>query len=140
MQHIGKPAAKNQEEILGLIRNILALEDRKESITWTITFLGSDELIGTICLWNIQPENHRAEVGYMLLPKFWNKGIMKEVLAAVIPFGFDQMKLNSIEAQVNPANIASAIVLEKSGFRKEGQLRENHFFEGKYTDTAFYGF
>jgi [ribosomal protein S5]-alanine N-acetyltransferase len=40
----------------------------------------------------------------MLHPDFWNRGIMKEALKALIPYGFNIIKLHSIEAPTNPYN------------------------------------
>ena len=48
------------------------------------------------------------------------------------------MQLHSIEAIIDPSNYASAKVLEKNGFIKEGHLRENVFFNGQYLDSVIY--
>ena len=74
----------------------------------------------------------------MLNPKFWKKGIMKEALLRVIDFGFDEMKLHSIEANINPDNEASAKILESTGFVKEAYFKEDFFFEGTFRDTIIY--
>jgi ribosomal-protein-alanine N-acetyltransferase len=93
-------------------------------------------VIGTICLWNIQKEHYRAEIGYMLHPDHWRKGIMKEAINAVVDYGFAILGLHSIEALLNPENIGSSSVLESSGFVKEGHIKENFYFNGKFSDTA----
>jgi ribosomal-protein-alanine N-acetyltransferase len=48
------------------------------------------------------------------------------------------MKLHSIEAIIDPANISSEKVLQKNGFVKEAHLRENDFFNGRFLDTVIY--
>jgi len=48
------------------------------------------------------------------------------------------MKLHSIEALIDPDNIASEKVLQKNGFVKEEYLNENEFFDGKFLDTVIY--
>jgi ribosomal-protein-alanine N-acetyltransferase len=53
-------------------------------------------------------------------------------------FGFTQMGLNSVEAQIDPANTRSRRTLERVGFQQDGLLRESYFFDGKYTDTAVF--
>jgi ribosomal-protein-alanine N-acetyltransferase len=83
-------------------------------------------------------ENYRAEVGYMLLPEFWKKGLAKEALLKVIEYGFDEMKLHSIEAHISPRNAASASLLGKTGFVKEAYFKEDFFFNGAFEDTAIY--
>jgi [ribosomal protein S5]-alanine N-acetyltransferase len=39
---------------------------------------------------------------------------------------------------LSPENIASSSVLEKTGFVKEGHLKESFYFNAKFTDTAIY--
>jgi ribosomal-protein-alanine N-acetyltransferase len=49
----------------------------------------------------------------MLLPEFHGKGIITEAIKEVVNYGFNQMKLHSIEGIIDPQNYASAAVLEK---------------------------
>jgi ribosomal-protein-alanine N-acetyltransferase len=54
-----------------------------------IAFLNEPStVIGTICFWNLKPEHYRGEIGYMLHPDHWRKGIMKEAINAVVNYGF----------------------------------------------------
>ncbi len=109
-----------------------------QSIIWAITPKKGHRLIGAICYFNISTEHHRAEIGYMLLPTYQGKGIMSEALNAVVKYGFETMKLHSMEANVNPANEASIKLLERRGFVREAYFRQNYFFEGKFLDSAIY--
>jgi ribosomal-protein-alanine N-acetyltransferase len=74
----------------------------------------------------------------MLLPEYWKKGLAKEALLKVIDFGFNEMKLHSIEAHISPRNTASALLLEKTGFAKEAYFKEDFYFDGAFEDTAIY--
>jgi ribosomal-protein-alanine N-acetyltransferase len=47
--------------------------------------------------------------------------------------------MNRIEADIDPRNDASARLLERLGFRKEGTMPERWFVHGEFADTAFYG-
>jgi ribosomal-protein-alanine N-acetyltransferase len=58
-------------------------------------------------------------VGYELLPAFQHKGIMTEALEKVIAFGFDEMKLQRIEAWTTKENHASIKLLQKNNFIKD---------------------
>jgi len=69
----------------------------------------------------------------MMFPEFRGKGLISEAIKVVVKFGFDVMKLHSIEALIDPDNIASEKVLQKNGFVKEEYLTENEFF-----DTVIY--
>lgn len=125
------------------INDLIALIDKgiatDDAITWGICLETDPEtIIGTIGYWSMTKAHYRAQLGYMLQPAHWRKGLMQEALKAVIRFGFDIMKLHSIEAHINPHNNASAAILEKHGFVREAYFREDYFFRGKFIDTAIY--
>lgn len=62
-------------------------------------------------------------------------GIMTETLGAVIKFAFQTLDVNRIEATVSMENNSSIRVLEKSGFAKEGILRERCYMSGNCQDV-----
>ena len=63
---------------------------------------------------------------------------MAESLNTLIPFGFNNLKVHSIEANVNPQNSKSIQLLEKAGFKKEAYFRVNYLFNGKFIDSVIY--
>ena len=139
MKYIDREKAKSQQEALDFIQKVNANIANNESIMWAITLQDNpDRLIGNICFWRMINQHYRSEIGYTLHPDFWNMGIMHEALLAAADFGFNKMKLHSIEAHINPDNTASARVLEKAGFIREAYFKEDYFFEGKFIDTAIY--
>jgi ribosomal-protein-alanine N-acetyltransferase len=138
MQFIPRPLVQNDEEALAHITMINDKIDNNEGINWAITIKGNPKLIGIIGHYRIQPQNYRAEIGYMILPEFNGKGIVTEAIKVVVGYGFDEMKLNSIEAIIDPRNFASERVLQKNGFVKEAHILENEFFDGKFIDTVIY--
>jgi RimJ/RimL family protein N-acetyltransferase len=48
------------------------------------------------------------------------------------------MQLHSVEARIHATNIASAAILEATGFVKEGHLKEESHFRGHFFDTIIY--
>ena len=112
---------------------------KKESgIDWSIIEKHSNSFIGYIGFIRIFPEHCRAEIGYALKREYWGKGYMYETINRIVRFGFENMKLHSIEANVNPENERSKKVLEKIGFKKEAYFRENYLFDGKFLDSIIY--
>lgn len=97
------------------------------------------EVIGSIGF-SIGEDVHRfaAELGYWLAEPFWGKGIMTKVVKAVCEFGFHEFGLRRIFAEPYISNLASAKVLEKAGFQKEGILRQNVFKDGQFIDQFLY--
>ena len=138
LRYLGKEPAKTIAEAEEFISKINKAADENDSILWGITFLNdASTIIGTICLWNFKKENYRSEIGYILHPDHWRKGIMKEAINIVVDYGFS-IGLHSIEALLSPENIASSSVLESTGFVKEAHLKESFYFNGKFTDSAIY--
>jgi ribosomal-protein-alanine N-acetyltransferase len=139
MKYIDKEPATTLSEALQFIVLVNESLITNNGITWAIALKENpNKLIGTIGHWRLIKEHYRSEIGYMLQPEYWKKGIMKEALLEVINFGFNVMKLHSIEAQINPENVASASILESTGFIREAYFKENFFFRGVFGDTAIY--
>lgn len=79
-----------------------------------------------------------AEVFFILSREYWNKGLMTEILRALLGFAFNQ-GLNRIEAQCLAENKTSQALLIKLGFTKEGVLRQKMFIKRKYRDIIVFG-
>jgi [ribosomal protein S5]-alanine N-acetyltransferase len=138
MKYIPRPLIENNEQAQAHITMINDKIDNNEGINWAITIKGNPKLIGIIGHYKIQLENYRAEIGYMILPEFNGKGIVTEAIKEVARYGFEEMQLHSIEAVIDPNNLASERVLQKNGFVKEAHILENEYFDGKFIDTVIY--
>ena len=138
MKYIPRPLVTTIEEALEHVAMIDAKIENNEGINWAITIKGNPKLLGIIGHYRIKPEHYRAEIGYMLHPDYHGQGIISEAINSVVEYGFDVMKLHSIEGIIDPENLASGKVLEKNGFVKEAHLRENEFYDGKFLDTVIY--
>ena len=139
MRFIDRERAKTLADAESFVRRIDDSLQANEGITWGIAFKEEpDLLIGTIGYWRIMKEHCRAEIGYMLRPDLWGKGIMKEALLEVIDTGFNSLKLHSIEAHINPENTASGNILQATGFVKEAHFKEDFYYEGTFRDTIIY--
>ena len=88
----------------------------------------------------IHHDIHRltAELGYWLGEKFWGAGIMSAAVAAFTGHAFSAYGLVSIYAHVFDWNLASARVLEKSGYTLEARLCKGAYKEGKVIDELLY--
>lgn len=139
MEHIGRPLAQSLADAEKLMADMRSNFEARTGITWAITQHGDHELAGTIGFWRSDAAHHYAELGYMLKPQLWGKGLMREAAAAVIWHGFHTLRFHRIEARLDPDNTASKRVLEAVGFEFEGRLRQNFFFEDVFYDTLVYG-
>lgn len=121
-----------------LIRSVWEAYKNGSGISWGIIEKCSNSFIGYFGFWRIIPEHCRAEIGFALHPKYWGNGYMTETLNTLIKYGFNKIKLHSIEANVNPENKNSIKLLEKTGFKKEAYFRENLLFNNRFIDSIIY--
>ena len=138
LQFLDRDPAQSIDEAREWIRMINKGIDDNQYIAWAIALKNDPLLIGTITFWNVKYEHYRAEIGYALHPLFQGRGLMNEAMTAVINYGFDSLKLHSIEANVNPSNAPSIRLLERSGFIREAYHRENYYYNGHFLDSAIY--
>lgn len=138
MRYVPRPLAKEKKDVLEIIERINTNIDNNIGINWVIESKESKQFIGLIGYHKIEPENHRAEVGYMIQQQHEGNGYSTEALKEVVKYGFNDMKLHSIEAVIDPENSASEKILQKCGFIKEAHFKENGFWDGKYLDSVVY--
>jgi [ribosomal protein S5]-alanine N-acetyltransferase len=64
-----------------------------------------------------------SDLGFAFLPEFRRQGYATEAAQAVIRDGFSRFDMTRIAAILNPANLASAGLLDKLGFRLHEKIR-----------------
>lgn len=119
-QYVDNPLCQTLEEARAWIEKITNFVNNNESIFWTICLKGTDKMIGGFCLWNIVPEENKAEVGFSILPEHQGKGYMKEALRAALRYAHEEMGATHIEGYTHPENFASIKVMQSQSF----QLKE----------------
>ena len=114
---------------------------RKEPVSgarWAVELRDQPGLIGTCGLFRWNRNWRSCIVGYEIAPAHQRRGYVKEALEAVITWGFREMQLNRIDAQVHPDNTASLALLEALGFLQEGRQREAGYWAGRHHDLLQY--
>jgi [ribosomal protein S5]-alanine N-acetyltransferase len=81
-----------------------------------------------------------AELGYWLGQPFWGRGILSEAVPAMTRWALAEFQLKRVEAIVFEWNPASARVLEKAGFVREGVMRQSAVKDGQVIDRILYAF
>jgi len=120
-RYLDRPIAQSSADALQFIEKINNAVGNNETIYWAIALKDNDKLIGSITLWNISVKNNMAEIGFELHPDFQRKGIMQEVIAKVLEYGFDTMELQTVEAYTHQDNEGSIKSLERNGFKKQSE-------------------
>ena len=75
-----------------------------------------------------------ASLGYWMGAPHAGRGLMTEAVRAAVYFAFSSLRLNRLEAACLPDNVASARVLEKAGFTREGRARRYLKINGQWKD------
>jgi len=96
-------------------------------------------VVGSCTLFHLDEQSRRAECGYVLLRSEWNKGYAAEAMTALLDWGFGHLDLHRVEADLDPRNTASARLLERLGFLREGHLRDRWIVDGQISDSWIYG-
>ncbi|MCK4260684.1 MAG: GNAT family N-acetyltransferase [Halanaerobiales bacterium] len=77
---------------------------------------------------------HSCFLGYRLDKDKKNKGYMTEAVKRVVRYGFDDLKIHRIEANIMPHNSPSLSVVKKLGFYNEGIARKYLKINGRWED------
>jgi RimJ/RimL family protein N-acetyltransferase len=128
---LGIPEHKIQTE--KLVAEWLSQMEAKTKYIFVIENRQS-EFAGVIGM-NIGRTNFRsAEIWYKIDLNYWGKGFATDATKLLLAFGFNDLKLHRIEAGCATGNTASAKVLEKCGFIKEGMSRKILPIRGEWKD------
>lgn len=140
MRYIDREKPKNIRDTEAKIRLMNEGFNNRTLVAWVIALKENpNQMIGEIGYYRTDLANYRAEIGYMIMSEYWRKGLVSEALKKVIAFGFSEMNLHSISANINPGNDASRQILLKNGFVKEAYFKEDYYFDGKFLDSEIYG-
>lgn len=96
-------------------------------------------IIGSVSL-RFDKRHCKAEIDYALHPAYWNRGWMKEAIAAIISYVVEVAKLplRTIEAHVDSENLRSCALLTRLGFTLQGKLVQNYLYQNEFRDTNIY--
>jgi ribosomal-protein-alanine N-acetyltransferase len=121
-----------------LSRSAAGGEEKPRQIVFGIAVKPDEQSLVGLCGLVLNPELEDGEVWYLLRPDLWGRGLVTEAAGALVSVGFDDLRLHRVWASCLPANPASARVLEKLGFRREGYLRQNLRIHGVWQDSYLY--
>lgn len=135
---IGWPLMNTLEETRNYVEKLLDNEKAKTHIYASVLLKESNELIGTVMLFNFDHEANHAEIGYVFNKRHWGKGYCTEAVAMIDGFAANSLKLNKLHARVTDANMGSIKVLEKNSYELEGRLKKYYFIDEFYYDLLLY--
>ena len=82
---------------------------------------------------------HRdGEIGFMLHPDHWRKGLMREAATAIIAHVWASTDLDRITADADPCNAASVGLLQALGFAETGRAENTFCIGGEWSDSVYF--
>ncbi len=99
----------------------------------------NDRMVGYISINDIDHLSRKANVGGIVLDKAYHDGIVRHEAGMLIrELAFDQLNIIRPEGRCLRDHIASRVIMEATGYKLEGILRENVFKDGRYHDSCVY--
>ena len=95
--------------------------------------------VGSISSNSVNKTDGTFRYGIAIMESERNKGYAKEALRIFLNYYFNELRYNKVNASVYEFNESSKVLHEMMEFKKEGQLREVKFTNGKYWDIIIYG-
>lgn len=77
------------------------------------------------------------ELGFILHPGHWGRGLAHEALSAVIPHNFASLPIDRIKADVDPRNGASLRLLARLGFVETGRAARTIQVGDEWCDSVY---
>jgi ribosomal-protein-alanine N-acetyltransferase len=106
---------------------------------WGIQRKTDLRFLGTCGLFRWNRSWKSCVTGYELASFAQKQGFMFEALTTILGWGFENMGINRVEAQVHPDNLTSIKLLSNLGFVQEGCMREAGFWLGSHHDLQQFG-
>ena len=123
-----------------LVSRFLAAQDEEPRRMGQLAIERKDDgrMIGNCGVRVNAPEHREGNIGYELNPDEWGQGFGTEAARAILRFGFEDLGLHRIWAEVNAENAGSIHILTKLGMQFEARFREHQWFRGQWWDTEIY--
>lgn len=115
-----KRVATHINEARAYISNILQQYQTNGIGRWLVFTKETNEFLGWAGLKiekNVNNHESFVDLGYRILPQFWNKGYMTEAAAALVRYGFEERNYDVICGYVTVGHESSAKVLMKAGLK-----------------------
>lgn len=81
----------------------------------------------------------QADLGFTLAQEFQGHGYATEAVRGILGHLFRVEGLHKVSAECDARNTASARLLERAGFTREGHLRSHTWIKNEWTDDLLYG-
>lgn len=126
---------KSKKNLLKAIDHFGARDFVKKKMIIAGVYLKSNpkNLVGLAEIFDYKKRLGQVTIGYRLNENYWHQGIATEVVALLVEYLAEYLKIATIKAFVVPENSYSGKALMKNGFKKEEIIEEGHNWGGEAT-------
>lgn len=132
------PTHENLSVTEEVIKRWISASEKADFYQWAIVLKTIGQAIGTISVVGKNDALDILHIGYCIGSPWWHQGITSEAFSAIIPYLFEEVEANRIEAQHDPQNPNSGLVMKKCGLKYEGTLREADISNKGIVDACIY--
>ncbi len=113
----------------------LSRASEEASVSLLVCLVANSAIIGAVNLSQIfRGGFQNAYLGYYVGARYGGLGYMSEAIRLVLRYAFEHMKLHRLEANIQPANVASIALVRRAGFVLEGYSRRYLKVCGRWRD------
>lgn len=131
------PRAFTHEEGLAFVRRQWSRAETGAGVSQAITHADTDRAIGLMIV-TPRSQARVAGLGYWVVPSARRRGVAAAALRLVIPWAFEALELQRLEAWVEPGNVASQRALLGAGLQHEGTLHSFLTLDDRAVDVEVY--
>lgn len=119
-ERVGPMAGWAPHQSMEETQDVIRLFEEAQDV-WAIVSKATGQVIGSIGLHDRRPDptiQHEAqrEIGYVLHPDFWGRGLVPEAVGEMLRYGFNELALERVWCGHYDFNDQSRRVVEKCGF------------------------
>jgi ribosomal-protein-alanine N-acetyltransferase len=127
------------EDTRAYLERMFASQREEPRMVWELGVIHTAEkrLVGAcdLTLENVD----EADLGFIFARDVWGKGYATEAARTMVRAGFEQLGVSRIFSTCDVHNVASALVLEKAGLRREATLENHKFAKNQWWTSFLYG-
>jgi RimJ/RimL family protein N-acetyltransferase len=101
------------------LRRCEDVRERRVAFPWSLWLKEDGSFAGLL---EARVQLHSMDIGYVLSPRLWRRGLMGEAVNALVDWAMDQPEIYRVWAVCDPENVASARLLKSVGMQFEGRL------------------
>jgi len=92
---------------------------------WTLVATSDGEIAGTVGFHDWDRKRGEAKLSYELVPSARGRGLASEAVREALRYGFEEMGLERVLAEIHPDNVASRRLAGRHGFRQVSRSRRH---------------